>query len=243
MIPGALEVHVQLSLRAREHARIAAAASRGACSREHGLDYSLAWTGWGKPYLTPRGKLVDVACDAIREVTGVTPEVSRTGGTSDGRFIADICRELVELGPVGASIHKLNERIRIADLAPLARIYRRILERLLVPGARRLDDRGARSRDAARLAALRRHALRRGEARVRSRHRQRLRRSGLPAAATRCPATRSPRAVSRRAPYAARACAHRAAPGATHRPACARCLSHARGVARQLPLLRRRARS
>jgi succinyl-diaminopimelate desuccinylase len=101
----------------------------------HGLDYSLNWTGWGKPYLTQRGALVDIACDAIEDVTGVTPDVSCTGGTSDGRFIADICREVVELGPVGASIHKLNERVRVADLALLSRIYRRMLERLVLPRA------------------------------------------------------------------------------------------------------------
>jgi succinyl-diaminopimelate desuccinylase len=101
----------------------------------HGLDYKLVWTGWGDPYLTPKGRLVDVACDVVRNVTGITPEVSRTGGTSDGRFIATICREVVELGPVGASIHKLNERVRIADLALLSRIYRGTLERLLIPAA------------------------------------------------------------------------------------------------------------
>jgi succinyl-diaminopimelate desuccinylase len=97
----------------------------------HGLDFSLAWTGSGKPYLTKRGVLVDVATEAVSTVAGVVPEVSCTGGTSDGRFIADVCSEVVELGPVGASIHKVDERVRIADLAPLARIYRRILDRLL----------------------------------------------------------------------------------------------------------------
>ena len=103
----------------------------------HGLDYALAWTGSGKPYLTPRGALVEIVSDVLREVAGVTPEVSCTGGTSDGRFIADICREVVELGPVSASIHQLNERVRVADLPLLARIYRRILEQLLLPGSRR----------------------------------------------------------------------------------------------------------
>jgi succinyl-diaminopimelate desuccinylase len=97
----------------------------------HGLDFSLAWTGWGKPYLTERGALVDVAREAIASVLGVPAELSCTGGTSDGRFIAEICREVVELGPVGASIHKVDERVRVADLAALARIYRRILDRLL----------------------------------------------------------------------------------------------------------------
>lgn len=103
--------------------------------RRHGLEYDLKWTGWGKPFLTPRGTLVDVAMAAIREVTGVTPELSCTGGTSDGRFIADICDEVVELGPVNATIHKLNECVRVADLEPLSAIYRRMLERLLPTGA------------------------------------------------------------------------------------------------------------
>jgi succinyl-diaminopimelate desuccinylase len=100
--------------------------------RRHGVDYDLAWTGWGNPYLTPRGELVDVASAAIRAVTGRTPELSCTGGTSDGRFIADICDEIVELGPVNATIHKLDERVSVADLGLLAAIYRGILDRLLV---------------------------------------------------------------------------------------------------------------
>jgi len=73
----------------------------------------------------------------VREVTGIVPELSCTGGTSDGRFIADICDEVVELGPVNATIHKLNERVRIDDLALLAAIYRGIVERLLLPGSPR----------------------------------------------------------------------------------------------------------
>ena len=134
VIPGALEVmfnfrYAPASTRESLQQRLEAVLAR------HGLDYALAWTGWGKPFITPRGTLVDVACAAIRDVTGGTPEVSCTGGTSDGRFIADICRQVVELGPVGASIHKLNERVKIADLALLSRIYRGILDRLLVQGA------------------------------------------------------------------------------------------------------------
>jgi len=99
---------------------------------KHGLDYDLAWTGSGKPFLTRRGTLVDVVTGAVRAVTGIAPELSCTGGTSDGRFLADICNEIVELGPVNASIHKLNERVKVADLAALSAIYRGILERLLV---------------------------------------------------------------------------------------------------------------
>jgi len=102
--------------------------------RRHGLDFRIVWTGSGKPYLTPRGRLVEVAAAAVREVAGVTPALSCTGGTSDGRFIADICAEVVELGPVNATIHKLNERVRVADLPRLSAIYRGILERLLLPG-------------------------------------------------------------------------------------------------------------
>jgi succinyl-diaminopimelate desuccinylase len=134
VIPGALEVSFNFRF-APVSTRESLQQQLEAVLRRHGLDYELAWTGWGKPYLTPRGALVDVACDAVREVTGVTPEISCSGGTSDGRFIADICPEVVELGPVGASIHKLNERVRISDLPLLSRIYHRILDRLLLPGA------------------------------------------------------------------------------------------------------------
>jgi succinyl-diaminopimelate desuccinylase len=100
--------------------------------RRHALDYTLAWTGHGRPFLTKRGRLVDVATACVREVTGRTPVLSTVGGTSDGRFIADVCDEIVELGPINSTIHKLNERVALADLEPLALIYRRILEQLLV---------------------------------------------------------------------------------------------------------------
>ena len=100
--------------------------------RRHGLDYTLTWPSSGKPYLTPRGKLVEAACAAVREVTGIDPKLSCTGGTSDGRFIADICAEVVELGPVNASIHKLNECVAIADIGPLSEVYGRMLKRLLL---------------------------------------------------------------------------------------------------------------
>ena len=99
--------------------------------RRHHLPCDVTWTGWGKPFLTPRGRLADVTAQAIREVTGRVPTLSCTGGTSDGRFIADICPEVIELGPVNATIHKLDERVRVADLEPLAAIYRGILSRLL----------------------------------------------------------------------------------------------------------------
>jgi len=97
----------------------------------HKLEYELDWTLGAAPYLTPRGKLVDALSAAIREVTGSAPEVSTTGGTSDGRFIAGICSEVAEFGPVNASIHKLNEHIDLAAIEPLREIYLHVLARLL----------------------------------------------------------------------------------------------------------------
>ena len=97
----------------------------------HGLEYAIAWSLSGMPFLTPRGRLVEAVSEAIRDATGEQCELSTTGGTSDGRFIATWCPEVVEFGPVNASIHKLNEHVRIADLEPLSRIYEGVLERLL----------------------------------------------------------------------------------------------------------------
>jgi succinyl-diaminopimelate desuccinylase len=97
----------------------------------HKLDYKLDWTLSAVPYLTPRGKLVEALSASIREVTGAAPEVSTTGGTSDGRFIAEICSEVVEFGPVNATIHKLNEHIDLAAIEPLREIYLRLMARLL----------------------------------------------------------------------------------------------------------------
>ena len=102
---------------------------------KHGLrsdqDYDLDWEIGAKPFLTPRGKLVDALSAAIVEATGITPELSTTGGTSDGRFIADIADEVVEFGPINASIHKIDEHVGVAELEQLARVYRGVLERLL----------------------------------------------------------------------------------------------------------------
>ncbi len=130
VIPGSLEVLFNFR-HSPQSTRESLVQRMEAILRRHDLDFTLDWTGWGKPFITPRGRLVDVAGAAIREVTGRTPELSCTGGTSDGRFLCDVCDELVELGPVNASIHKIDERVRIADLAPLARIYEGILGRLL----------------------------------------------------------------------------------------------------------------
>lgn len=97
----------------------------------HGLDYSLNWHLSGNPYLTGRGKLVAALSDAIRAELGVAAELSTTGGTSDGRFIAAICDEVVEFGPVNASIHKINECVSIDAIEPLSRVYEATLMRLL----------------------------------------------------------------------------------------------------------------
>ena len=97
----------------------------------HGLDYELVWTQGGEPFLTPNGELSDALSCAIQAATGVRPALSTTGGTSDGRFIARICPQVVEFGPINASIHQVNENILIADLEPLKNAYRGTLERLL----------------------------------------------------------------------------------------------------------------
>jgi succinyl-diaminopimelate desuccinylase len=97
----------------------------------HGLDYSIDWVQGGKPFLTKRGRLVDILTAAVKEVSGVTPEVNCTGGTSDGRFIFDICPEVAEFGPVNRSIHKVNEAVAVEEIEPLVEIYRRAVEGLV----------------------------------------------------------------------------------------------------------------
>ena len=130
VIPGTLELDFNF-----RHAPVSSRAdlerALGAVLRGHGLDYEIRWTGSGEPYLTPRGHLVEAVTQAVGEACGIVPAISCTGGTSDGRFIARICREVVELGPVNASIHQIDERVALADLDPLAAIYRGILARLL----------------------------------------------------------------------------------------------------------------
>lgn len=97
----------------------------------HGLDYDLQWRLSGHPFLTDRGELVDAMCGAIKEVAGIDTELSTAGGTSDGRFIAPTGAQVVELGPVNATIHKRNECVRVADLDLLSAMYEGILVRLL----------------------------------------------------------------------------------------------------------------
>ena len=96
----------------------------------HGLDYELDWTVGGLPFLTRPGELVTAVQEAIRAETGLETQLSTTGGTSDGRFISRICPQVIELGPVNATIHKIDEHVRVADIEPLKNIYRRVLENL-----------------------------------------------------------------------------------------------------------------
>jgi succinyl-diaminopimelate desuccinylase len=129
VVPGHIEIlfnfryctaSTEQSLRERVHAIL----------DRHGLEYDLVWES-GKPYLTPKGDLVAAIGAAIEECFGITPELSTTGGTSDGRFIADICPQVIEFGPLNATIHKLNECVGVDDIEPLKDTYRRTLEKLL----------------------------------------------------------------------------------------------------------------
>lgn len=98
---------------------------------KHDLEYDLFWTLGGRPFLTTPGRLVSALVEAIQVEADITAELSTSGGTSDGRFIADICPEVVEFGPVNATIHKIDECVAIADIEPLARIYEATFRKLL----------------------------------------------------------------------------------------------------------------
>ena len=97
----------------------------------HGLDYTLDWTLGGQPFLTTPGTLTEAVASAIQAECGVTTQLSTTGGTSDGRFIATVCPQVIELGPCNASIHKIDEHVLATDVDRLANIYRRVMEQLL----------------------------------------------------------------------------------------------------------------
>lgn len=99
---------------------------------KHGLEYRLDWTVGGLPFLTPRGALSDALSAAIKSETGIETELSTTGGTSDGRFIAQICPQVIEFGPPNGSIHKIDEHIELRFIDPLKNIYRKTLENLLL---------------------------------------------------------------------------------------------------------------
>ena len=131
VVPGTVEIQFNFrhstastvdSLKQRIHAVL----------DKHGLEYDMQWeSSSGKPYLTPRGDLVEAVAEAIKQVTGLDAELSTSGGTSDGRFIADICKQVLEVGPVNATIHKLNECVSVNDLEALTEIYYLTLVKLL----------------------------------------------------------------------------------------------------------------
>ena len=130
VIPG--EMEIQFNFRFSTASTVDSLKSRvHAILDRHQLEYDLKWTLSAAPYLTPKGRLVEVVSDAIQSVAGIVPELSTTGGTSDGRFIAEICPQVVEFGPLNASIHKLNECVALSDIELLDRVYRQILINLL----------------------------------------------------------------------------------------------------------------
>ena len=125
VVPGTLEAvfnfrYSTASTAEGLKARVAAILAR------HGLDYDLRWHLSGEPFLTRRGHLLECVTRALTEELQVTPEISTGGGTSDGRFIAQLGTEVVELGPVNATIHKIDECVLVSDLEPLSRVYARI---------------------------------------------------------------------------------------------------------------------
>lgn len=131
VIPG--EVEILFNFRFSTASSVDSLKSRvHAIFDRHGLNYDLRWSLSRKPYLTASGALVEAARRAIESVTGITPVLSTSGGTSDGPFIADICPQVVELGPLNTTIHKLNECIAVDDIGKLSEIYFRILVNLLI---------------------------------------------------------------------------------------------------------------
>jgi succinyl-diaminopimelate desuccinylase len=131
VIPGSLEVQFNLRYSTELNDDEIRRRIHGILDR-HGLDYQLDWRLSGKPFLTPAGELVDAARKAIEEITGVRTQLSTSGGTSDGRFIAPTGSQVLELGPVNATIHQVNECVSVDALDRLSAIYRRIMELLLV---------------------------------------------------------------------------------------------------------------
>lgn len=130
VIPGELEVLLNLRYSTEtNHEKIEQQVTE--VLDRHKLDYAIEWTLSGLPFLTPAGALVDAARDSIKAVTGIETELSTGGGTSDGRFIAPTGAQVLELGPLNASIHQRNENVKVDDLDRLSAIYEGILQRLL----------------------------------------------------------------------------------------------------------------
>jgi succinyl-diaminopimelate desuccinylase len=132
--PGALQIDFNFRF-STESTPDQLKARVNAILERHGLEFSIDWTLGGRPFLTQRGRLVATLIEAVRKVSGVTPEINCTGGTSDGRFIIDICPEVAEFGPVNRSIHKVNEAVALEEIEPLAEVYRTAIEDLLLSQA------------------------------------------------------------------------------------------------------------
>ena len=130
VVPGTLEVLFNFRFSTASTAEGLQARVRSILDA-HGLEYDLTWTLSGSPFLSTRGGLVDAVSAAVAAVTGAPPALSTSGGTSDGRFLAAISREVVEFGPLSASIHGIDEHVRLDHLAPLSSIYERALRTLL----------------------------------------------------------------------------------------------------------------
>ncbi len=130
VIPGEVEVIFNFRFSTETTAEELQRKTEAIFSR-HQLDYSIQWTLSGQPFLTAEGELVSAARQAIQEIAGIEAELSTSGGTSDGRFIAPTGAQVLELGPVNATIHKVNECVKIEDLDALSDIYEKILEKLL----------------------------------------------------------------------------------------------------------------
>jgi succinyl-diaminopimelate desuccinylase len=132
VIPGVLEVSFNVRFSPELTVENIQTRVREVLDR-HGIDYDVTWSLTGRPFLTKSGPLVEILSQVIKAVTGREPELSTGGGTSDGRFLAAISAEVVEFGPPNESIHKVNERIAVADIAALSIIYERTIARLIAP--------------------------------------------------------------------------------------------------------------
>lgn len=135
IIPGALTVQFNFHF-STENTAEGLMAQTHKILDQYGLDYDLDWSLSGNPFLTHKGRLTDAIGDAIEMVTGQRPELSTSGGTSDGRFIKDICRELVEFGPLNATIHKIDECVAVEEIAKLSAVYERTLVQVLLTPVR-----------------------------------------------------------------------------------------------------------
>ena len=132
VIPGMIEVYFNFRFSTASTAENLQSRTEDIL-RKHGLAYDIKWTLGGKPFLTARGNLVEALVQAVHAVAGITPQLSTAGGTSDGRFIADICDQVAEFGPINASVHKIDECVAVADIERLHAVYFHTLKILLPP--------------------------------------------------------------------------------------------------------------